>query len=199
MWGLQSLLLAEGRQVWTGNCLMHFGLAMWFLQWCNGKFAALEHPAEPKGAKYEHCASIWRTPIGRMLTQLEGASLEEVFQGYFGAVSPKPTGLLLAHGPQDFATFASMYKTQQYLPPPLKMGRSKLSDGDDAQYWATAQLKEYPRGLCRLLAGAFESWWLSACTVAHPFSPDPTLQAVYDSLTSNLGDGKLGPDFACPN
>eukprot|EP00438_Fugacium_kawagutii_P006110 Skav219829 [mRNA] locus=scaffold1238:528729:558371:- [translate_table: standard] len=150
-WGLPSLLISEAQQLWNSNCLMHFGLAMWYYQWLNGKLGILEHPAAPDPERHPTAATIWRTVIGKLFGSLEHATIHEVLQGYYDAASPKPTGLLTCHGPriQDFAAFAKSHRSTHKLPPALRMGRC-----EDSNYWQTAKLKEYPAGFC---AGALGS------------------------------------------
>ena len=51
----------------------------------------MEHPALPKD---EALASIWHLPILRYLCSWLEFDFIELAQGLWGAVSPKPTGLL---------------------------------------------------------------------------------------------------------
>eukprot|EP00438_Fugacium_kawagutii_P023802 Skav228149 [mRNA] locus=scaffold2683:200678:200941:- [translate_table: standard] len=87
---------------------MHFGLAMWYYQWLNGKLGALEHPAELRPDRHPDAASIWRTAIGQLFAALPHAAVHEIFQGYYDAESPKPTRLLLCHAPIDFPGFPKL-------------------------------------------------------------------------------------------
>lgn len=170
---------------------MHFGLAMWYYQWKNGKFGLVEHPAKPCPHRHPEAASIWNTIIGSILASLEDASVQTIAQGYFGAPSPKPTGLLLCHAPMDFQHFALGLRTTQKLPPPIKLGKSAGSN-----QWNTSKLKEYPAGFCSLIAHTFLSWWTSAHTAQHPYVPDAHTLSIFQLFQSEVSDGEMGPDFA---
>eukprot|EP00438_Fugacium_kawagutii_P029607 Skav235421 [mRNA] locus=scaffold924:310247:315996:- [translate_table: standard] len=185
-WGL---LIAEANQIFSSNSLMTFGLTMWWRMWRTGKFAALEHPGEPDPRDHPCAATIWRTPIGLFLRGLPQASLELVLQGYHGAISPKPTGLLLANSPADFASTERRMRSVARLPPALRMGQ-------ECGRWRTAQLKEYPEGFNRLIAELFRMWWMHAPSHTSPFLPSPSEAQIYNLFDSHVGQGEMGPDHA---
>ena len=74
----------------------------------------------------------------------------DICQGYYGAVSPKPTRLGIAGCKTPKPIFA------RALPPPLKMGKGK---GE----YNTAQLKEYPAAFSRTMAQLSVEWWQRCC------------------------------------
>eukprot|EP00438_Fugacium_kawagutii_P025367 Skav236529 [mRNA] locus=scaffold78:1073914:1079907:- [translate_table: standard] len=188
-WGLSSLLIGEANQIFSSNSLMTFGLTMWWRMWRTGNFAALEHPGEPDPRDHPCAATIWRTPIGLFLRGLPQASLELVLQGYHGAISPKPTGLLLANSPGDFASTERRMRSVDRLPPPLRMGQERGR-------WRTAQLKEYPEGFNRLIAELFRMWWMRTPSHTSPFLPSPSEAQIYSLFASHVGQGEMGPDHA---
>ena len=187
LWGLAVLLMKQARQVLFGNTLLQFCLLAYFLQWASGKFAVLEHPAPPS-EDHPEAPSIWFLTAVKLLSLLPQSRLELLYQGHFGAVSPKPTALLCAAAPTPLSSFGLQFRTRSTLPPPLKMGNG--SDGT----FSTFQLKEYPQGLNRLLAAAFH-WW----TQQGPFQPSTLDHAQLDVISkfiSSIGQGSAGPDFA---
>eukprot|EP00438_Fugacium_kawagutii_P009706 Skav211709 [mRNA] locus=scaffold2852:123808:124368:- [translate_table: standard] len=140
--------MREGRQLYTANLLMFFSILLVLCQWRTRTWAGLEHPEEP--AAKPQAPSIWATYIMQLLKKLPGLSLASLYQGYFGAVSPKPTSFLLAWDDNAVADLEKQYRSKRVLPAPLPMGLR-----DDKKFYNTAQLKEYPEPLCQLLAAAF--------------------------------------------
>ncbi len=58
-----------------------------------------EHPGLPREP---HKASIWRTPLVRLLCQLPNVKLHEIPQGLYGASSWKATGLITRFATWNF-------------------------------------------------------------------------------------------------
>ena len=77
MWGLDSLALREIRQILVGNQLMFFATIMLMVLYDVGGCGAPEHPAEPPK---QSSASIWRTPLVKLLLELPGFHLWEFAQ-----------------------------------------------------------------------------------------------------------------------
>ena len=150
--GLPSLRIKEIRDVILGNRLLFFALELTLIQAMLSRIAVLEHPAPHKK---EHFPAIWHLPVVEALRIL-GTFVElDIYQGYYGAVSPKPTRLGIAGCRAPGPIFARFYTTST-LPPPLKMGKGK---GE----YNTAQLKEYPVAFSRALAQLSVEWWQRCC------------------------------------
>ena len=158
----------------------------YFVQRSKGKFAVLEHPAPPSKA-HPDAPSIWYLTAIRLLALLPQSRLELIYQGYFGAASPKPTFLLCASAPSPLDDFGRSFRTRSNLPPPLAMGKSTSGA------FTTFQLKEYPRGLNQLLAASFH-WWTRRCQYL-PTSLDHEQMNIINLFVSSIGQGHAGPDF----
>ena len=80
------------------------------------------------------------------------------------------------------------------LPAPLKMGLEA-----DSRFYATAKLKEYPRGMNCGLADSFRYWFQSSIRDPEPQPYSPEQLKIFNLFLSEIGDGEIGPDFArCP-
>ena len=190
LWGLPSLSLGEARQLLVSNGLLMFALLLFLELWFQGKWAALEHPAHPDGERFPDAPSIWDLAILRLLCGLPQIQLATILQGYLGALSPKPTSILLSNS-VHFEDFVKHFYVRSTLPPAVTMGRS------NGRMYNTAPLKEYPEALNGCFAAAWHEWLLrnQMAPVTSSFS-DHEL-SIFDKLCSNIGDGELGPDFAC--
>lgn len=150
--GETSLRLKEILDVTLGNQLLFFALEVTLLQALMYRVAVLEHPAPPDP---ERIPSIWYLNATRAIRQLMNYTEVLIFQGLFGAVSPKPTCLGITSC-TDPAKRLANFETTSVMPPPLKMGRG----GQGHAEFTTAQLKEYPvYGLSRGLAQLSIDWW----------------------------------------
>ena len=148
LWGLLQLRLRELRQVDFANRLLQFALLLLSVQLLVGNNGLLERPDLPGLRCGVQPPSIWLLP--EMITLLRHARARWVhlMQGFYGAISPKPTGFLLIADPAagDMMVQALISgRTQQHLPEALEMGRT--SGG-----FATNPLKRYPAGLCRAIS-----------------------------------------------
>eukprot|EP00438_Fugacium_kawagutii_P026052 Skav224814 [mRNA] locus=scaffold21:91531:97434:- [translate_table: standard] len=191
-WALASLLLRELRQVYVANGLLHFSVAAFLIMALLGRFAMLEHPAPPDQEQHPQAPTIWRLSPLEALTKLPGVRRNHIYQGYHGAKSPKPTSLLVSHGP-DLEPFSKPFRVRSTLPPPLKMGR--IEGGE----YATASLKEYPPSLNELIAHAFK-FWLTEAVQSRPDPPAPIPPDVMDAfmrLHVTVYTDHYGPDYAC--
>ena len=117
--GEQSLRLKEIRDVTLGNQLLFFALEVTLLQALLFRVAVLEHPAPPDPARIP---SIWFLNATHAIKQLANYTEVLIFQGLFGAVSPKPTCLGITSCTDPAKRLAS-FETTSVMPPPLKMGR----------------------------------------------------------------------------
>ena len=150
--GLLSLRIKEIRDVLLGNLLLFFALEITLIQAMLNRIAVLEHPVPHNK---EHFPAIWHLPVMEALRIL-GTFVElDIYQGFFGAISPKPTRLGIAGCKAPKPVFERFYATYT-LPPPLQMGKGK---GE----YNTAQLKEYPEAFSRALAQLSVEWWQRCC------------------------------------
>lgn len=159
----------------------------------SGKWATLEHPKD-KDEDQPPCsqwrASIWRIPAVQALRAHPKVRTVEVWQGLYGAVSPKPTTLLhTGHG-----RFAECLRNGVTHPMPamLELGRHK-TEGE----FATAQLKAYPSALCKCLAISFCEWAQKeveqADNLTEPLAP--FIQWTRNMVAHFNLDRQLGRDF----
>eukprot|EP00435_Cladocopium_sp_Y103_P016152 s505_g4.t1 len=133
-WALSSLSIRELRQVSIGNILMCFILEALVQIYCTGGVGLAEHPAAPAE---EDAASIWRTPLVRLLLTFPECHLVTLAQGLWGAPSPKPTSLLLINAPEMTASLRK-WQIATELPKGISIGV------DTSGNWSTSKLKEYP-------------------------------------------------------
>lgn len=90
--GLQRLTFKELAQILVGNGLLGATILLALVQFHYGNFMLVEHPSEPTDL---HAASIWRIAIVQLLERFEGVQRCRVWQGHYGAKSPKPTDILV--------------------------------------------------------------------------------------------------------
>lgn len=107
-----------------------------------GGIFVLEHPAEPS---LEHAASIWRTDAMKFLLSHHENRKIHVWQGHFGARSPKPTEFLVTHAPKAAEQIFRCNQIRLDLPTETSVGRNEQGQ------FKTASLKEYPSALSRSL------------------------------------------------
>eukprot|EP00438_Fugacium_kawagutii_P002074 Skav230758 [mRNA] locus=scaffold4515:66690:68417:+ [translate_table: standard] len=190
-WGFSSLLVKEARQVYTANALLCFAVAVHVLLWIQGRAAVTEHPDPPDPVRHPNAPSIWRLAVMTLLDALPANQSFCIYQGLFGAPSPKPTIFMGAHTDNLEAT-GRKHQTRMTLPPPLAMGRH------GGREYATFQLKEYPAALNAALAEIFQLHWLHAPLSPSPCYPPPDLlELFHDLCATEMQDGQeIGPDFA---
>ena len=147
-WGLATLKLRELRQILTGNALLHLALLMAAAQLLAGNITITEHPSEAAPKPEGQPPSIWKLPVMKIMLAHNHMGLYHLYQGLYGAVSPKPTTLLIGCHPSmrtQFEQCLDKARTTTIMPKPLVMGKTHSG-------YATAPLKRYPVGLCRAIA-----------------------------------------------
>ena len=184
-WGLQSLLLSELHQVLAANTLLQFSTLVFLILWLKGKFAMMEHPAPPADADFPDAPSIWYLPALQLLARLPEIELETLHQGYFGALSPKPSGILCARCPHPLPVFAQPFQTRKTLPLPLQIGRA-----DDGSF------APYPMAFNVLIASSFKAWF-DRCQDISLIAPDADEHNILRKFISHVGQGEAGQDYAC--
>ena len=191
LWCKAPLRLRELRQLVVGNGLLQFSLLMCAAQACMCNIALLEHPSASSTRYNQLPPSIWRLKATKLLLLHPGVQLHLVQQGFYGGSSPKPTTLMI------ICPLVLRYVVQKViddgrtcavLPPPVKMGR--LGTG-----YATAPLKRYPPGLCRMISQI--ALKVSECAQAcDPLASDPLfpisnhLEEMYQTVLLDQEDGQ---------
>lgn len=186
-WGLEQLTVRELVQLVTGNALLGISVLMFTVAWLSGTFALLEHPMEPGSTV---SASIWRLEILKFLAGLPQVQKLVVYRGFFGAVSPKPTTLLVAHGPPHAGDIFRQFQTRRLCPTNTLIGR------DETGKFRTSALKAYPHALRKAIAAI---WYSSIrgrmVRDAEEELPDAMKEAVANLQGSRIGESTMGPDF----
>eukprot|EP00438_Fugacium_kawagutii_P021691 Skav224757 [mRNA] locus=scaffold1604:48812:54304:- [translate_table: standard] len=191
-WAIAEYTIKEGRQLYTANLLLFFSVLLILCQWRARAWGCLEHPALPYK---DDAPSIWTTSIFQLLARLGGNQVFTLFQGYFGAVSPKPTSFLTIWDFGHLESLEHVHRSKQFLPAPLPMGKQKGSS-----FYNTAQLKAYPAALCGLLAAAFKK---HIDLVHHADDDDAMFDSFPPALLSDLSGlvapivagAQIGPDL----
>ena len=185
LWGKAALGLKELAQITLGNELLLFSIACIYRLALRGGMAILEHPAEPDE---DDAASIWRLQILILLTHLPGVEVLRIFQGHFGAPTPKPTNLLCLNLPGLKAELDA-HAVSSSLPRRAAIGRQE--DGS----WATSRLKEYPPALCFAFASCFFHHLQGISVTACTEEADHFL-SMCQSLLVQSYSAHFGQDFA---
>ena len=194
IWGLPQLRLREARQVRVANALLQFCILLFLAQVLSSGIAIIEHPDQPGQRGMLVPPSIWILPIMRFIQSASTVYPIHIKQGYWNALSPKPTVLLTTIPTTSGAAILKClegFQVRDTLPPPLQMGRSSKST------YNTAVLKRYPRALCRAIAEIAGEF---ADRVPYSYAHDDAvkhvaevLKGIYMTTDDNMDDGQ---DFA---
>ena len=185
-WGLASTSLKEVKQVIVANALMFFALICFLLQITIQRFAMLEHPETPRDPTRP---SIWRTALWKLIATLDVQTIC-IWQGLFGAPSPKPTRLAFTPASPSLKQILKRHESETQLPADTSIGVDATGN------FKTARLKEYPPAMNAGLAAVFGAWHST-------FSPSfeaPPLSVDLLELVSGFevpADG-WGPDYVPP-
>ena len=150
----------------------------------NGHFGMVEHPGRPKEA---YKPSIWNTPLWKLLRQLPMTELN-IAQGYYGAISSKPTILSFALKLPWLEELFWNHRTTTVLPKGETIGKNQ------DRTFRTAVLKEYPEGLNAAIAAAFGHWQNTTTFVTDPSPLPDDLLSLFSHFEISL-DATLGPDY----
>lgn len=195
IWALTTLRQRDLRQVDTANQLLLFSLMLFVTQLLAGAIAIIEHPICPKRKPKGQPASIWLLPLIAYLRTLAAVVSLDIWQGHFNAVSPKPTTLLITAPKithREVDQWTRKHRTQQFLPPPLKMGPTASG------IFATAPLKRYPQAFCEAIAEILQQVALREqhCRASHD-----TYYPIFvelENLYKNSGSTHDGADYVAP-
>ena len=143
-WGLVGMNQREHTQCLVGSRLLQFTIILVLDCIAAATSCLVEHPDEA----YDDAslASIWRLRVLRAMLALLPMRKLRVWQGQFGAKSPKPTALMV-HG---LRTLENRLEEQRSFEMPATRSIGRKLDGA----FATSELKEYPPRLCLSIAHA---------------------------------------------
>ena len=157
--------------------------------------AVIEHPARPAQRQGVQPPSIWILPIVEYLLTHSSVYMLQIQQGYWQAISPKPTNLLFVAPNVNGSTIRQWlydHRTREDLPPPIPMRRLNTPEGG----YSTAQLKRYPEALCLALASvarqlmpSIEQPHTEIDRVDPVYATATTLRTAYRSSLMNADDG----------
>ena len=194
--GLSAMRVAEQRQVLLGNRLLCFIMMAFIHMLRLSRFAMVEHPATSKLASESWLASIWRLFMTEILSANTSVKKIEIFQGLFGAISPKPTCLLFSVGEGiNVEAILKACQTVEVLPRSLEMGFDS-SKGE----FNTASLKNYPGSLCRGISTVCQRWLDEYLPTIPPDGSDPLGFSAFVQFTEKLDQqfnyaAQRGADF----
>ena len=145
-YGLPCMTEDERKHTHLGNGLLWltYDLCAELLPY-DEAFFVLEHPAPPHDAEAKDLPSSWKTGACELLLTHPEVFALDLWQGKFGAKSPKPTRFL-CKGVPTLEKRLTEYGNLP-MPPPLQM---KKVNG----MYSTAELKAYPERLCKALSQA---------------------------------------------
>ena len=147
-WGRVANSLTGQRQVLCANDLLQIWYLFMAYAISTGTAFLMEHPAK---SKHISCApSVWKLPETKWLLSIPGVREHLVHQGWFGALSSKPT-TFLTYNLQSFPECLDGWWDRTVNP----HSWIKLVGTDESgQYW-TAQAKAYPSRLNAAIAESF--------------------------------------------
>eukprot|EP00438_Fugacium_kawagutii_P000051 Skav215897 [mRNA] locus=scaffold1542:1959:8127:- [translate_table: standard] len=188
--GLDGLTQAELDQVYVSSLLLFVSLRLFFAAIIHSVPATMEHPAAP--SKKDR-ASIWFLPWITHFLEHHNVHLLSIDQAAYGAVSLKPTHLLMCCLPHCKVAFHKHKRSFQWKD--LKT----LSGRDASGKWRTSYAKEYPGPLNAAIAQAHVDE-LARQRRSATFVPlDPLQQHHFETLDVgglDYRDQEMQPDYA---
>lgn len=176
--GLFAMTAPEQQQVLLANRLLCFIMLAFVLLLRISRFAVVEHPASSAAASEAWLASIWKLFLTEVFQANEFVWKVDIYQGLFGAKSPKPTSLLFSVGPSiDVRAILEKGQTVEEMPRQLEMGWDR-----QAGEYQTASLKNYPGGLCAAISCVCQQWLECYLPEVPPSDADP----LYSSSISKF-------------
>ena len=176
--GLFAMTAPEQQQVLLGNRLLCFIMLAFVHMLRISRFAMVEHPASSAAASEAWLASIWFLFLTKVNQANEFVWKVDIYQGLFGAKSPKPTSLLFSVGPSiDVRAILEKGQTVEEMPRQLEMGWDR-----QAGEYQTASLKNYPGGLCAAISCVCQQWLECYLPEVPPSDADP----LYSSSISKF-------------
>ena len=149
LWGVPGLTSKEARAVALGNDLLRFTLLLLHAAVGTQTVVIMEHPEErPRRQGIPSSAFL---PEMVALRARSGAGRVCIDQACFGAISRKPTTLTFVNC--DALPDTVYARADRGRAPASWRGESLMGRSADGG-WKTAPAKQYPPGLCHLLASA---------------------------------------------
>ena len=180
--GLFTMTVAEQQQALLGNRLLCFIMLAFVHMLRIARFAMVEHPSSSLADSEAWLASIWKLFLTEVLAANEFVRKIDIFQGLFGARSPKPTSLLFCVGPNlDVQTTLDQGHTVSEMPRQLEMGWDRK-----AGEYATASLKNYPQILCAAISKVCQQWLDRYLPETPPSVSEPDSIAQFVQFTEQL-------------
>ena len=182
IWGWKTLRLRDIQQILCSNALLLFMLTIFVTQMIAGGGALMEHPARPGHRQGRQPPSVWLLPIVQLLLKCRQVRMIHISQGYWQALSPKPTTFLVTTPRADgrqFLEWLNKHRVTDVLPKPIEMGHCK-------GIYHTAKLKRYPGPLCAGLAEISIQAVSQISFIPCPSYPNPHQGWVDPVLTTAL-------------
>ena len=193
IWALPQLRIREARQIRVANALLQFCILLFLAQVLTGGIAIIEHPDEPAPRGMLVPPSIWNIPLMQFIKSASTVFPLHIKQGYWNALSPKPTLLLVtvpdSHG-SDLLKCLEGFRVRADLPPPLKMGKATKTT------FNTAALKRYPPALCAGMASIATNYAVKVPFVSTSHDEILPLASLLRAVYTNSTTTDDGQDFA---
>ena len=122
--GLPQLRLKELRQVTVANNLWGSTWRLFSACLCSGAPFIVEHPADPGEID---APSMWRIPTVAWLRSFQGVQAPTILQGYYGAISPKPTTFMICNARCNASQVLREARTRVSLPAALQMADRQMA------------------------------------------------------------------------
>ena len=165
LWGLTCLRKSEANSVAIGNALLRAVIRMFYAALCNPTVAVvMEHPRLPHWIP--NAPSSWLLPELQCIASGPNARSVQVDQCMVGAPSMKPTTLLCLQ-----VNRIALLDLQCLRCDRQHVHQQVLRGLDEDGLFRTAPAKQYPRGLCSLLARLALGQFLDSCSSNPPASP----------------------------
>ena len=205
LWGLKHNLGRAAMQVEIGNLLLRFAVLINVAIASKGGFSLLEHPACPYWKP--QAPSIWLLNEVTVIHAALNSHMNHIDQCSVGAASKKPTMLWCINLPE-------LQARKNLLPGHGYCNHShghavSLRGRIQGQGFRTASAKQYPPGLCKLIADAVHDHIagnhdLSRLDNQPAFEFEPQDAEFFecfvplDPYNSDQGTDRYGADFAAP-
>lgn len=144
-WAISTFSIRQMLQCEIANRLLFVALDLGVEVYAVGGCGVTEHPAMIQWHELHHAPSTWRLPLTQGMLSLPGVHLHTFDQGMYGAASLKPTSMLAV----NLSHFGEKLRSRFRRPTvPFKPLHGKDASGRHRTYAA----KEYPQGVCRVVA-----------------------------------------------
>ena len=178
LWGLTCLRKSEANSISIGNALLRATIRMFFAALCSPATGVImEHPRKPSWMP--QAPSSWLLPELEYFADLPNCEAHHVDQCMLGAPNKKPTTLLCLQ-----VKCIHILKQTPTTCDQQHQHATTLRGVDDNELFRTAPAKQYPRGMCSLLAKLAHGQFLAACRAMPP--PPPLLEEFAQSVLAQF-------------